>query len=126
MNGASLEPTTEVINTGELLARCLGSVDFATRVLAKFQDRFGIELAQMEKDLSANNMDDFVLIAHRIKGATANISAPQLHQSAAKIERLGRDDRVEELELGLQELRQEWSKFTEAITTLEWTQHDAR
>ena len=117
-----LNPTIEVINSDELLARCMGSVDLASHVLAKFLDRVPEDLDQLEKDLVASDRDAIIDMAHRIKGASASVAAPQLHEWAAEIERLGRDNRMAEIPSGIRQLRDEWSRFTKSVETLEWNQ----
>ncbi len=90
MSLTSTASTHEVLNIDELLARCLGNISFATRILAKFQDRFEEDLVELDKALLAQDAEAVARIAHRIKGASANVAAAQLHESSAEIEQSGR------------------------------------
>lgn len=90
MNPISQESISGIINVDELLARCLGNVDIAERILAKFQISVGLDLEELERGLDQQDAGAIAQVAHRIKGASANISAPALYELAAEIEQLGR------------------------------------
>ena len=57
MSVTSTGLTSEVFHVDELLARCLGSLDFATRVLARFQDRFEEDLLELDQAISTQDAD---------------------------------------------------------------------
>jgi HPt (histidine-containing phosphotransfer) domain-containing protein len=98
----------------ELIARCLGNLDFAERVLTKFQERFEADLTELEAELVSGNTDRVARLAHRMKGASANTAATGLHTEASCIEELARSDQKEEISLRLGRLRSEWSRFVES------------
>jgi HPt (histidine-containing phosphotransfer) domain-containing protein len=113
------DSTRSVLNTDELLARCMGNIGFAERILAKFQDRFEHDLEELDKALQARDADAVARTAHRIKGASANVAASRLHEHAAEIERLGRTARLSDIPHGLEQLRDEWSRFVHEASSLE-------
>jgi HPt (histidine-containing phosphotransfer) domain-containing protein len=125
MNATSLDQGPEVLNADEFLARCMGHVEFASRVLAKFQNRLERDLEQLETDLAAGNTNAIVVLAHRMKGASANVAAPQLQHCAAEIERLARDARTGDISSELEQLRHEWSRFADSVSLLGWVPGDA-
>jgi HPt (histidine-containing phosphotransfer) domain-containing protein len=119
MSLASTASMREVLNTDELLARCLGNISFATHILAKFQDRFEQDLLELDRAILTQDAGAVARIAHRIKGASANVAAAQLHESSAEIEQLGRDQRLSDISTHVDRLRQEWSRFMNHTSSLE-------
>jgi HPt (histidine-containing phosphotransfer) domain-containing protein len=127
MGGAAkMNPTTQdtndkVFNVDELLARCMGNANIAERILSKFQERFGIDLSELEQGLAEQNAGMITQAAHRIKGASANVSALTLYEIASDIEQLGREERLAEIPAGVQQLRAEWTRFLDEISTVDWS-----
>ncbi len=105
------------LNHEELLARCMGNIEFAERVLAKFQDSFGQDLESLETELKSENAETVASVAHRLKGSSASVGAPGLNQYAAEIEELGRADRLGEIEQPALHLRREWSRFLDHVSS---------
>ncbi len=102
----------------ELLARCLGNLEFAERVLSTFQDRFEEDLAVLEQHCHANETDNIASLAHRMKGASANAAAPGLQAETARLEELARSQRADELPRQMTQLKNEWTRFTQSVTSL--------
>ena len=101
----------DVINVPELLARCLGNVEIAERVLNKFSDRFGSDLCDLQRGLTGPNLELISQAAHRIKGSSANVSAHRLCDLATEIEQLARLEQTEEISRYVEELHREWERF---------------
>ncbi len=118
----SIEQATQEVGAfefDELFDRCMGNLEFMERVLSKFQQRFGENLEQLEKALDAQDREEIVRVAHRLKGESANVAAGGLHNRAAEIERLGRKGRVVDIPPCLAQLRAEWSQFAESVASLD-------
>ena len=98
-----------------LVARCMGNLEFAERILAKFQRAFEHDLAELEEAFRAGDEAEMTRVAHRMKGASANASAGRLEQAAAEIERLGRSGRCPEVPPRLEDLRREWSRYLDCV-----------
>lgn len=118
MEITSLDPEQTVFNHDELVARCMGNLDFAERILMKFHDRCNQDVDELEREFRQRNIDAVTRLAHRIKGAAANVSAPRLRTCAADIESLGRKQQIPEIEGRLEQLRNEWSRFVDSVETL--------
>lgn len=108
-----------VLAFDELVERCMGRIDFAQRVLSKFEQSFGGDLAELEDLLDRENHEGITLVAHRLKGASANVGAPRLCDRAARIETLARAQRISDIPLCLEQLRSEWSRFVESVGSLD-------
>ena len=105
---------SDVLDYEQLLARCLGNIEFAERVLERFQTSFGEDLAELERSLEMNDADRVASVAHRLKGASANVSAPMLSRWAAEIEELSREASLSVVAPHVERLRDEWSRFVDA------------
>ena len=101
------------INTQELVERCMGNIDLAERVLAKLQSRFDEDLAGLEQALSAKDGRRIASIAHRLKGAAANVAARDLQKYAAEIEDLANKNMLADLPVRLKILRHQWSRIND-------------
>jgi len=118
MNQKLPDRETAVLDFEGLLERCMGNLEFAERILSKFQQRFGEELAELETELERDNAEGITRIAHRLNGESANVAAERLQASAAMIETLGRAERISEIPPCLEELRGEWSRFVDSLSSL--------
>jgi len=115
-----IEEAPRPLNPDELLARCMGNIEFAERVLTKFQQCFGEDLAQLEQELFSENVEEIARVAHRLKGASANAAAPALREQAADIEDLARARKITEIPPHLEQLQGAWSQFVEEAASIEW------
>jgi HPt (histidine-containing phosphotransfer) domain-containing protein len=105
----------------ELLARCMGNIEFAERVLAKFQQRFEDDLTELQQGLASQNAQHIAGVAHRLKGASANVGAPGLQMRATEIEDLARARCVSEVPVRLDQLRYEWARFVRSVSSFDWS-----
>lgn len=105
-----------LLDTEELLARCMGNIEFAERLLAKFQGRLDEDIAELEAAVRAEDPDSIARVAHRIKGASANVAAHDLRRRAREIELLARERSLAELPAQLVELRSEQNRFAQCAT----------
>ncbi|MDY0169118.1 MAG: Hpt domain-containing protein [Thermoguttaceae bacterium] len=110
--------TTAVFDEQELVARCMGNRDFARRILAKFQSRLRDDLAELKEAFLSGDAERVTIVAHRMKGASANVAAHVLRDRAAAIEQLARGQNLSAIQFHLQELQRECSHFKESISLL--------
>ena len=100
-----------VVDVRGLLERCLGNLDLAERVLARFEERFDEDLSQLEEAVRAENAEAVARIAHRLKGASANTGARRLAQRAAGIEELARRRVLPDIASQMEAIRNEFDCF---------------
>ncbi|MHB8897818.1 MAG: Hpt domain-containing protein [Thermoguttaceae bacterium] len=110
------DQANDVLDADDLLARCLGNMEFARKILGKFCERCDEDLVEIEKALSVRDKDSVARLAHRLKGASANASARFLQKHASEIERAARNDSLGEVPANLENLKQEWTRFTAAAS----------
>ena len=102
----------------ELVDRCMGNLELAERLLAMFQDRFETDLTELEKVFETGESGEIARVAHRIKGASASVSAQRLQELAARIEQLGRSGQSAAILPYLEQLRREWTRCRDCATSL--------
>ena len=91
----------------------MGNIELAQRVLGKLQSRFPEDLAELDLALQRRDGKLVASIAHRLKGAAANVAAHQLQDCAAKIEESARDDCIDAIPDQIECLRTQWTKFNQ-------------
>ena len=101
----------------ELVARLMGNVELAERLIASFQRHFQEEVAQIQKQLDAEDADGIATLAHRLKGASANVAAERLRHRAEEIERLARAERLDRIPPHLDQLQNEWARFVDSASS---------
>lgn len=88
--GPPAEPTPEAaaIHRDDLLQRVEHDWQLLREVAGAFTDDWPQQLALLVGALASDDASTAVVVAHRLKGALANLSAPAAAASAARIERL--------------------------------------
>ncbi len=126
MTIVSSTPSCEILDRDELLARCLGNLEFAMRVLDQFRSRLAQDLSDLDQALQDRNWDLLARLAHRINGASASVSAGQLRLQAAALEHAARARRVADLPAGVERLHGEAERLIHELAVLELDACEAR
>ena len=108
----------DVLDVDDLLGRCLGNIEFAQRILGKFQERCDEDLAALEQAVCDGDGESIAHLAHRLKGASANASALGLQKHASEIEHAVRHESIEDVPASLENLKHEWTRFGDAVSQL--------
>ena len=67
------------------------TANYPKKLLAKFHARLPQELTQIAAAVTAGDSAQVAALAHRLKGAAANLSAEPLREAATELELLGRN-----------------------------------
>ena len=100
-----------VVDFDSLLKRCLGNRDLPKKLLAKFHARLPDEIDQMAAAVAAGDGPLIASLAHRLKGAAANLSAEPLREAASELESIGRGGELKNAEIWLAELKTQGARF---------------
>jgi HPt (histidine-containing phosphotransfer) domain-containing protein len=95
----------------ELLGRCLGKPELATKVLLKFERQLADDLSKLEAALAADDTETAGSLAHRIKGAAANVAAHGVCEQAGLLETVIRMHMLDQLHSTVQALLSERDRF---------------
>ena len=113
-----IDPEPAALEYDQLVARLMGNVELAQRLIASFQRHFQEEVAQIQEQLDAEDAQGIAALAHRLKGASANVAAERLCGRAEEIERLARAERLDRIPPYLDQLRDEWARFVDSASSL--------
>ena len=69
----------------------MGKQDLAKRLIQKFQIQAGTDLSDLAAAIQAQDVTRVRMVAHRLKGAAANVSAEAVRETATQLENLGRE-----------------------------------
>jgi HPt (histidine-containing phosphotransfer) domain-containing protein len=101
----------EILDYQALIERCLGNLELAGRLIDKLQSCLPQEIEGMEQALADQDSEQVARIAHRLKGATASVSAQGLNRVLEEIEQFGRAGVLSVIPASLERLRGEWEQF---------------
>lgn len=100
----------------ELLARCAGQASICKTVVAKFVEQMNGDLPQLVQAIESSDHEQVARLAHRIKGASANVAVEDLRSIAARLETAATDASAQ-YDLSSSELCDEltdaWHRFQE-------------
>ncbi len=112
---SALQQETAVLELWELLTRCLGKPELATRILARFDRQLADDLERIEAALADGKTEIAREVAHRLKGAAANVAAHALREQAHALETAIQLGLAEQYPLVLRGLVAERDRFTEIL-----------
>lgn len=98
-----------------LKLRCLGNLDLVSRVLKKFSVQLDADLAELNRALLCSDAPAFAMVAHRIKGMSANVEARELCRHAAAAEQFALQDEMNELPTCLERMQLERTRIAESL-----------
>jgi CheY-like chemotaxis protein len=98
-----------------LLARCMQSASVVSEVLDEFESQASTDLARLEQSLSSGDSEKIARIAHALKGAAGVLSALDLTQIAAELEKMARAGNLQHVEQPMGRLRLELQRCVEHI-----------
>lgn len=100
----------------ELLARCAGQALTCKDVLKKYVEQMRDDVALLKQSINAGDAANASKIAHRIKGASANVVAEELRSLGSQIEVLAGDGEITKARVLLDDLNAAWIRFEELIS----------
>lgn len=104
----------ECINFDELRERCLGNLELVGRILEAFAREWQGEFHALEEHLRLGKTQELASLAHRLKGAAANVAAAPLARALGHVEQLAREGSVVQLRDSFRQLREEAHRFAVA------------
>lgn len=110
-----LADRSDIVDVSDLMNRCLGNVDFATRVLQLLAERGEEDLSLLEQAVSTHDFQQLYHVSHRLKGAFANASASSMSGLANALCTAAESCDEEATLEKTQELRSHWDEFTSVL-----------
>ena len=115
ITGHASEPRPDAIGLRDLLRRCRGKTDTAAAVLDVLLEDLPTRLAELRRAADARDGEGIRRVAHALKGAAANGSAPDLRRLAANIEGHAAAAQWAKLEDGLRDIEAEITRCRECV-----------
>ncbi|MGA2243914.1 MAG: response regulator [Verrucomicrobiota bacterium] len=111
----TLSSTGGVVDYPSLLRRCMDKPALAERLLRKLAEQADADLQAITMALEQDDAAVVAASAHRLKGASANVSAEGLRRAAAELELLGRDGKLSTAGAPALRLQTELARFKAAM-----------
>ena len=105
----------EVFNRQALLQRVDGDEELLEELLHIFLDHTPQQLQDIRRALEAGDAPGLMGQAHSLKGAAASISAEALKEAAWQVELAGQNRALEEAQLLLEALIQEFARLQDVL-----------
>ena len=80
------EPAGKPVDFEELIDRCMGRLDLAQRILARFSEAAETEMFALQKAVERSDRDAVGEIAHRVAGGALTASAGPLADRCRRLE----------------------------------------
>jgi two-component system, sensor histidine kinase and response regulator len=106
------------INSQELWERLDGDRELLSEILECFQQEYPAQIQVLREALQAKDAHRLERAAHSLKGALANLSAPEGRKLASEVEQLARAGELARADSLLPSLEEEISRVFEALHNL--------
>lgn len=110
--------TESAINSQELWERLGGDHELLSEILECFHQEYPAQIQTLRQALHAKDAHRVERVAHSLKGALANLSAPEAHKLAAEVERLARTGELEQADSVREPLEEEINRVFQALHNL--------
>ena len=109
------EIETPVFDRDAFMARVMGDQNLASIVLTEYIKSLPDDLSTLKKILQEANGEELKQVAHGMKGASANVGAMVLRDTALQLEKAGLAHNFSEANSLLKQLEKEHGRFEKAI-----------
>ncbi len=97
--------SSRIFDYAALRRRCMGNNALVEKLILKFFDQLNNDMESLSLALSQSDIEKIVLIAHRMKGSSVNLSMKGVYKSAERLESLSRKGSYDMLADSFAELR---------------------
>ena len=104
-----MKPTYEIPE--DLLSRCAGQAAICRRVVQKYVQQMESDVVALADLINHERASELAKLAHRMKGASANVAAAKLYSLATKIEQLANQDDLSPIKSAFLDLQREWTEY---------------
>jgi len=110
-------PDNQVFDRDELVGRCGGDAGVAARIAAKFRNRSGRDLEDLQSAIGEQDLDSVAETAHRLKGVAASMAAHRLAERYRELEVKAREGDLSAAPELLIKLKAETAMFNDALAS---------
>ena len=102
------------------LERAMGDKEFLKMLLEGFVQELPDQIESIKTAIAATDATMLTEMAHKIKGAAANLSACCVSDAAKTLEEIGRSQQMDQADQPLNDLMKESQRLTEYVERVEW------
>ncbi len=107
----SEEKSLIVVDEEGGLRRLGGDREIYNELMELFIDNAGAQMEELETAVTNREADAIEKLAHSIKGAAANLGIMAVQYTAQELEQIGREKRLDEIDIQYQKLVHEMERF---------------
>lgn len=111
------DDTKQAFDFEAMLARCLGNRQLVERALRRFESVVQTDLKELQQATDGADAAETARIAHRLKGASSNVSALRVQAQVTELEQLALQQKVEGIPDCLQGLQKEVRHFSQCAAS---------
>jgi HPt (histidine-containing phosphotransfer) domain-containing protein len=108
----------EIFAREKLLANCMGEEDLMRRLVGMFRRQTAADIDALSAALKRGDAPEVARVAHRIKGASANMCADPMASLAARVESAGRAGSLEGVTRDVEALGKAFGAFVEVTADI--------
>ena len=112
-------PTTPVFDQAAMLHRLMDDEDLAREIVKAFLEDIPVQIEKMASAVAAGDCRQAEQQAHKIRGASANVSGEALREVAFEMEKAGRAGDIATLVARMAELEDQFDRLREAMQGLD-------
>lgn len=101
----------DIIDLQDALQRVQDDKELLLELFEIFTEDFAIKGKVLKESLQTRNLSDFRMMAHALKGATANISAKQMNIICVELDNMAKEGIVEGAGLLVEKLEEAFEVF---------------
>ena len=110
-------PEGPPVDLESLARRCMGNRQLAAKALNKFESSMAQEFSSLVSSVRDGNATSTAAVAHKIKGAAANVSVEEVRRVAGELEKLAKTDEMSQMQDCLAQLDCEMGRFRSYLST---------
>ena len=93
-----------------LLARCAGQAEVCKRVIGKYIEQMRLDVDEITTIIESD-AESVAKLAHRMKGASANVGAEEIRSKAEQIEKLASEQDLDAARPIARDLEKHWHEY---------------
>jgi HPt (histidine-containing phosphotransfer) domain-containing protein len=114
----------EWIDLQQLVDRCLGNLELADRLIARFRERVAETRESLQQALNREETGTIGQLAHRLKGESANLGSGTLARLASELECAAAENRTQDVRVITEQLLRACQQFSENVFTFRELSND--
>lgn len=107
----------EWIDLQQLVDRCLGNLELADRLIARFRERVAETALSLRQARDHEDIEAIGRLAHRLMGESANLGSATLSRLAGELESAATEDRKQDIPAIAEQLLRACEQFSENVFT---------